>query len=85
MLGRQWTDTNPRRFYYDEIAVKLVGMRENHGCDTIRLGCVREAIQLQQDHAPNAKPLTNDQLTEVPVLGNQDATGRIGYFEHLRV
>jgi hypothetical protein len=70
---RQGPDTNSPRFDHNQIAQEFISVVGSDLDDHISFRGIRKAIQLQQDHAPDPQPLTDDQFAEIAILRDQDA------------
>jgi len=81
----QGSDTSSSRFDHQQIPRELVHVRGDDCDHPVSLRYSRQAIQLQQDDALDFQPLANDQLTEIPVLRDQDAPVTSRRREHVTV
>ena len=53
--------------------------------DRVGLGCIRETIQLEEDHAANTQALAYHELAEIAILRDQDAALGIRRAENVSI
>ncbi len=81
--SRQGTNTHPPRLDHQQVTDELVRMGGGDIGYQGSLRCIRQAVQREQDHPTDSKPLANDQFAKIAILGNQDAPLPIRGREHL--
>ena len=82
---RQGPQANSPGLDHNEIADQLVRMIGNQFRHGVGLARVRKSIQFQQDHPADAEPLANNQLAEIAIFGDQDATLGVCRLQNLSV
>src|SRR5579864_1055188 len=78
-LPRQRADANPCGFNDKQIAGDPARVSRNGLRNQVSLGLMRQAIQLQKDHATNAESLADDQFAKIAIFSNQNAVIAVGY------